>query len=148
MSKYCNFEKFMQSVIECADYKSQRRLGKRLYELYGVTEKSYDITKLILNSGWTKFKVVATMLSLDPVAFATALVAFMTNPIGIGLKVVLAIYGGIKAIRYLYDNRSLTIAIKKTGDSYKSSFDNNRENIIFIDQLIDDASENLVQHTL
>lgn len=138
----------MQAVIECADYKSQKRLGKRIYELYGVTEKSYDITMLIINSGWTKFIVVATMLSLDPIAFATAFVAFMANPIVIGLKVVLAIYGGIKAIKYLYDNRSFAIAIKKIGESYKSSFDNNKENIILIDQLIDNASEHLVQNTL
>jgi hypothetical protein len=108
----------------------------------------FNFKRLLSNSKWTKFKVVATMLSLDPVAFATALVAFMTNPIGIGLKVVLAIYGGIKAIKYLYDNRSFAIAIKKIGESYKSSFDNNKENIILIDQLIDNASEHLVQNTL
>ena len=144
MSKYNDFEDFMHAVIDCADYKSKSRYGKSIYEAYGVTEKVLAITLTIIDSGWGKFLAVATLLALGPFAFGAAFLAFIGNPIGITLGLVLAAYGGVKVIKYLYDNRKLPLAIKNTGESYKSSFENRKGNIPEIDQLIHEASEYLI----
>lgn len=145
MSKYNNFECFMQSVIKCADYKSQLTYGKSLYEAYGVTEKVLAITLLIIDSGWGKFIAVATLLTLGPFAFGAAFLAFVGNPIGLVLGIALAAYGGIKAIKFLYVNRKLPLAIKNTGESYKSRFESHKGDISYIDQLIYDASDYLLR---
>lgn len=145
MGKYNSFEDFMQEVIKIADYKSQSTYGKSLYEAYGVAEKVIAICLVIINTGWGKFIAVATLLALGPFAFGVAFLAFVGNPIGLVIGIALAAYGGIKALKFLYENRKLPLAIKNTGESYKSLFESHKGDISYIDQLISDASDYLLR---
>ncbi len=135
----------MKAVTDSADYKSRSRYGKRLYESYGVAAKVLTITMTLLDSGWGKFVAVATLLALGPWAFGAAFLAFVGNPVGIAIGVALAAYGGVKVVKYLYENKKLPLAIKNTGESFKSRFEAHKGETYYIDQLINDAAEYLLR---
>ena len=143
MSKYNNFENFMSAVINEADNISRNRRGYPLYEAYDAPERVIVIVSKIIDNGWTKFVAVVALLALGPFAFGAAFLAFIGNPIGIALGIALAAYGGVKAIKYLYENRKLPLAIKEVGDRYKSRFEAHRNETSYLDRLIDEAATDL-----
>ena len=144
MSKYYNFEDFMQSVINEADQKCIRRYSKSLSDAYDVNASIIKMIKALIEHGWTLFIAIASLLILGPIAFGAACLTFASTPIGIVAIGVLAVFGGVSALRALYRNKVLPLSVKETGEKYKSEFNNHKGEEIFINSLIDRASDYLV----
>lgn len=145
MSKYTNFDSFMQAVINEADVKCHIKYGKSLSEAYNVdTSITRMISIVIKNGGWWFFIALVGLLGLGPLAFGAATLAFVSTPVGIVVVGALAIFGGVEAIKTLYQNRILPIAVKEIGEKYKKDFELNVNNPSTIDELINNASSNLL----
>lgn len=143
MSKYNRFEDFMQSVINESDSKCRSRYGKSLAEAFRVGTNTLTVVKAIVNKGWWVLLALVAILAMGGFGFATAVVAFCTTPAGIIVLAVLA-GAGIGGIRALYRERVLPIAVKETGEQYKSEFNNHQNEYTYIDSLIDRASNTLI----
>lgn len=144
MSRYNKFEDFMQAVINDADEKCQRMYGKSLAEAYQVKPSITSIVQKIIDAGWWVFVALVALLVLGPIAFGGALLAFVSTPAGIIVVGVLAAVGGVGAIRLLYKNRILPIAVKETGEIYKNEYNNHINEISYIDGLVSRASDTLL----
>lgn len=144
MSKYNKFEDFMQSVINEADRKCKVRFGKSLADAYDVNMTTVTSMLKIINSGWWVFVALVAILVLGPLGFGAALAAFVATPAGAIVVGVLAVGGGVAAIRTIYKNRVLPIAVKNTGEMYKSDFESHINQTSYIDSLIDRASDTLI----
>lgn len=144
MSKYNKFEDFMQAVINEADNKCQRRYSKSLTDAYDVNVSIMKMISLLISNSWGTFIAVVALLVLGPFAFGLALTTFIATPIGIVTVGVLAVVGGVTALRTLYRNRVLPIAIKETGQKYKDQFNNHINEYSYIDSLLEQASDCLL----
>lgn len=144
MNKYNRFEDFMASVISEADSKCKKRYNVNLENLYKVSNHNIiSSIFMLIDKGWYVFAAVVALLILGPIAFGVSLVTFLLTPIGIIVAATLA-GGGAYALKILYNDRQLPIAIKETGSRYKSDFENHLNEIVHIDNLIDDASDYLI----
>ena len=144
MSKYSNFEEFMQAVINEADNKCQLRYDHSLAEVYKVNITTVATILKIIGKGWWVLVALVAILILGPLGFSVAVVAFVTTPAGLIIVGLLAVGGGVAAIKTIYKNRVLPIAVKETGDIYKSDFENHINQYSYIDSLINQASETLI----
>lgn len=144
MSKYNKFEDFMQSVINEADRKCKARFGESLADAYKVNMDTVIAILKIIDKGWWVFVALVAILILGPFGFGAALATFITTPAGMIVVGTLAVGGGVAAIRTIYKNRVLPIAVKKTGDMYKTDFENHINQNYYIDSLIDRASDTLI----
>lgn len=144
MSKYNKFEDFMQSVINEADSKCQSRYHKSLTDAYSVSASITRMVKVIIDCGWWVFVAIVALLVLGPFAFAAASVSFVATPVGAIAVGALAVFGGVGALKILYKNRILPIAVKETGEIYKSDFNAHINDVTYIDNLISRASETLL----
>lgn len=148
MSKYNNYGLFMIAVLEETGKKAMMRGRGNLYSLlglYGASVKIIPIINTVLGLGWTAFKATCALLILGPIAFAVTLASFIAGGIGVAVITALAVYGGIRAIRLLYSNRITVLTIYEVGKRYKERFDNHINECSYIDNLIDEASDNLIQ---
>lgn len=148
MSKYDNFETFMTNVIETADHRCRRLYGKELTKAYGVSTNVYSMLLIIISKGWLLFLALVALLTLGPIAFAVALIGFTASPFGVVIVVALGVFGGVSAIRILYQNRILPIAIKETGEYFKNEFSSHINEHSYIDLLIETAAEQLLKKAL
>ena len=144
MSKYYNFEDFMQSVINEADRKCIRRYSKSLSDAYDVNASIMKMMKVLIEHGWTLFIAIASLLILGPFAFGAACLTFASTPIGIVAIGALAVFGGVSALKTLYKNKVLPLSVKETGEKYKSEFNSHIGQESYIDSLIDRASDDLI----
>lgn len=144
MSKYDKFEDFMQAVINEADNKCQRRYSKSLADAYDVNVSIMRMISILLSNGWGIFLTVVALLILGPFAFGVTLTTFIVTPVGIVVVGALAVVGGITALRTLYRNRVLPIAIKETGQRYREQFNNHINEYSYIDTLLEQASDCLL----
>lgn len=144
MSKYNKFEDFMQAVINDADSVCRSRYGKSLADAYDVNTSIVKMVKTIIENGWWVFVALVAILVLGPFAFGASLLAFVATPPGIIIVGALTIFGGVGAIRLLYKNRILPIAVKETGERYKEDFNRHINDYSYIDNLIKTASNTLV----
>lgn len=148
MSKYNNFETFMTNVVEAANRKCIDIHGKELTEAYGVSTSIYSMLLVIIPKGWSLFLALIALLALGPLAFAVSLIGFTASPFGIIIVVTLAIFGGVKAIRILYQNRILPMAIKEIGECFKNKFKSHIDEHNYIDRLIEEAANQLLHKAL
>lgn len=144
MSKYNNFETFVTSVIEESDNKCRVRYNCSLTEAYQTPLDVFKMILAIVPIGWPIFLNVIALLALGPVAFALSLTFFTISPVGVLVIAALAVFGGIKAIKLMYQYSILPTAIKDMGEKYKSSFQAHINEKPFIDNLINEASEYLI----
>ena len=144
MSKYNKFEDFMQEVINVADSKCHRQYHKSLAEAYDVDMSITNMIKAIIGHGWWIFAAIVGLLVLGPIAFGTTLIAFVHTPPGIIAVGVLAIFGGVAAIRTMYKNKVLPIAVRDTGKKYKEEYYKHIGDNTYIDRLVDSASDYLL----
>lgn len=144
MSKYNNFESFVTSVIEESNNKCRTRFAYSLAEAFQAPSSVFQMILKIVSSGWTFFLALVALLTLGPIAFAISLTAFTLSPMGVVVITALAVFGGIEAIRILYKNRILPMAIKDMGEEYKHRFQTHINDISYIDNLINEASEFLI----
>lgn len=145
MSKYNNFEDFMQSVVNDADRKCKSRHGKSLAEAYDVSAVITKMINALIGHGWWVFIGVVALLALGPIGFGAACIAFVSTPVGMIAVGALAVFGGATAIRTLYRNRILPMAVKETGEYFKSDFNSHLNNTSYIDSLEQRASDMLLQ---
>lgn len=145
MNKYDNFESFMAVVIEHADCKCKSRYNKSLTEVYKVSGNVYLMILKIIPKGWSIFLALVVLLALGPLAFTVTLATFSLSPIGIAIIATLAVFGGGDAIKILYQNRILPMAIKETGEFYKEKFNSHINEESYIDDLINKAAEHLIK---
>lgn len=144
MSKYYDFEDFMQSVINEADSKCISRYSKSLSDAYDVNASIMKMMKILIEHGWTLFIAIAGLLILGPIAFGAACIAFAGTPVGIVAIGALAVFGGVTALKTLYKNKVLPLAVKETGEKFNSEFKNHVGEGSYIDYLIDRASDDLI----
>lgn len=145
MSKYNKFEDFMQTVINTADEYCMSRHGKSLADAYLVDKNITKMLTLIIGYGWWVFVALVAVLVLGPWAFAGASLAFIASPPGIIVVGALAVFGGAGAIRLLYKNRVLPLAVKETGEIYKDDFQRHEGQQAYIDGLVQSAAECLLR---
>lgn len=148
MNRYDNFEVFMTNVVEVADRKCQNLHGKKLTEAYGVSTKVYSMLLVVISKGWSLFLALVALLTLGPIAFTTSLVSFTVSPLGLAIVIALATFGGVKAVRVLYRNRILPMAIKETGEYFKNNFKSHINERNYIDNLVEVAAEQLLHKAL
>ena len=144
MSKYDKFEDFMQTVINEADAKCQAEYNKTLAEAYDVSQVITTMVKMVISGGWWVFIALAALLTLGPFGFGAALLAFVANPVGMIVCGALAAFGGIAAVRTLYKNKVLPLAVKATGEMYKADFEQHINHYSYIDNLIEKATTTLL----
>lgn len=148
MSKYNDYGQFMIAVLDEAEKKGLRHGIPNLIKLFGLSDNGRNIILIIykiLESGWGAFAATCALLVLGPIAFVAALGAFVLGGIGAIIVAALAIYGGIKAIRLLYTYKSTPLAILEVGKRYKPRFDAHVGEITYIDNLIDDVSDDFIR---
>ena len=145
MSKYNKFEDFMEEVVNEADNKCRRRYGKSLSEAYAVEATIINMMFAIIRHGWWLFVALVALFGLGTIAFGAALLAFVNTPPGIIIVGLLAVTGGVTAIRIMYKNKVLPMAVRDTGNDYKEEFENHIGNETYIDRLIDRASDDLLR---
>lgn len=144
MSKYNEFEQFMNSVINEANGKCKRRYGKSLAEAYNVKGSIFEMIQTVISKGWWVFIALVALLVLGPISFGVAIATFCATPVGMIVVTSLAVFGGVGAIRELYRNRVLPRAVKDIGEKYKSDFESHKDMTYYIDSLIDKASNDLI----
>lgn len=135
MSKYDKFGEFMQNVINEANKECYRAYQCSITDLYRVSERTRDMIEIILKNGWWLLPCLVAILLLGKIGFLTALVAFCAAGAGLLIVGLLAGFGGIAAIRYLYKERVFPIAVKKTGDVFRDEFERHINDIEYIDKL-------------
>ena len=140
MSKYNDYGEFLQEVVNTAERKS----SIPLYRLYGVKSETIGMIISLLSKGWIPFASMTSIFGLALIAFLAALAAFVITPIGLVVVAALVYWGGKDAIKVLYDNRVLPIAIKAVGDKYKERFDTHVNEQGYIDNLIEEAAADLI----
>ena len=73
-----------------------------------------------------------------------ALTAFVIGGVGAVIVATLAIYGGVKAIKLIYANKTIPQKIYDVGKKYKPRFDAHINEYSYIDNLIDEASNDII----
>lgn len=147
MSKYNDYGEFMVAVLNEADYKCQQNTYGSIVKFFGLcgaNEKLIPIIITIFGIGWPAFKATCALLILGPIAFVAALAAFIVGGVGAIIVAALAIYGGAKAIKLLYANRTTPLRIYEVGKTYKPRFDAHIDECSYIDNLIDEAANDLI----
>lgn len=144
MSKYNNFEDFMQSVINEADTKCRKQKGISLADAYEAPSTIQEMIRIVIGKGWWVFVALVALLALGPFAFGAALLGFGATGAGTVVLLALASFGGVAAIRLLYKNRILPIAVNETGEKYKSDFNSHIGDVVYIDSLTNSASDYLL----
>lgn len=144
MSKYNKFEDFMQAVINEADRKCKCRYSKSLTDAYDVNALILKMINILISNGWKIFLAVVALLLLGPFGFSIAMATFASTPVGMVAIGALAVVGGITAIRTLYRNRILPIAVKETGQKFRDRFYDHINEYSYIDSLLEQAAECLL----
>lgn len=147
MSKYNDYGEFMVAVLVEADSKCQRNTFGSLADFFGLVGSNKNLIPImikIFKIGWPAFKATCALLILGPIAFVTALAAFVMGGVGAVIVVSLAIYGGVKAINLLYANKTTPLKIYDIGKRYKTRFDAHVNEYEYIDNLIDEAANELI----
>lgn len=140
MSQYNDYGEFLQEVVNTAERKSDTPL----YLIYGVNSETIGMIISVLNKGWIPFASMTSMFGLALIAFLAALAAFVITPIGLIVVAALVYWGGGDAIKILYKNRVLPLSIKAIGDKYKGRFESHKNEYSYIDELIDEAADDLL----
>lgn len=146
-TKYNSFEKFIVAVIDAAEDKCRKYYGNTLTGLFRVPINTLEMIIKIISLSWWAFIALVSLLLLGPLTFALSLLGFASSPIGIIIISLLAMYGGITAIKFLYRNKVLPISVKDTGERFKKEFESHIDDIPYIDSLIDRASDFLLSKT-
>lgn len=144
MSKYDIFEDFMQNVINEADDFCCRHYRCSLASYYHVTDNTVSMVGTILKNGWWLLPCLVALLVMGKFGFGAALFAFCAAGPGLIIVGLLAGFGGIAAIRYLYKERIFPIAVKKTGDEFRAEFERHVNDKYYIDLLTQSAVNYLI----
>lgn len=147
MSKYNNYGEFMIAVLNEADQKCLNSSYTSLIDLFHLNDSNKNLMPIIikiLEIGWPAFIATCTLLLLGPIAFIAALGAFIAGGIGAVIIAALAIYGGVKAIKLLYANKATPLKIYEIGKKYKPRFDVHINECSYIDNLINEASDDII----
>lgn len=116
----------------------------KFFGLSGSNEKLIPIMVSIFKIGWPAFKATCALLILGPIAFIAALTTFVIGGVGAVIVATLAIYGGVKAIKLIYANKTIPQKIYDVGKKYKPRFDAHINEYSYIDNLIDEASNDII----
>lgn len=126
MSDKDNFTEFMEAVVHRAEEKCWERNGTHLESAFSVPTSVYDRVIENLRAGWSSYMIAA----------ASALV--VSPLVSLGL---LAIMKGKIPKEY----HRLPDAIKEIGVAYKKQFMSHINETSYIDNLIDKASDSLLE---
>lgn len=146
MSKYNDYGQFMIAVIDEADNRCHYRNLGNLLRQFNLPFNSNIISIIIaiMNVGWPAFKAVCALLVLGPIIFVSSLAAFAVTGVGTVVIAALVVFGGIKAIKLLYSNKTTPLKIYEVGKKYKPMFDSHINDYSYIDNLICEAAEDLL----
>ena len=98
----------------------------------------------LIGEGWPVFLAVVALFALGYIGFFAAITAFLLSPIGIVVALVLGA-GAAKIIKIMYKERILPLAVRDVGEKYKSRWENADNNPYVIDNLLNDAANDLYQ---
>ncbi|NJN13676.1 MAG: hypothetical protein HC815_39620 [Richelia sp. RM1_1_1] len=146
MSRYTSWDQFMVDVVDTADS------TVNLKELYDLT--NHEIVMIIgkiLATSWLIFNAVVLLLSLAFPSFLIALGSFSLTPPGIALVLIFGV-SMVAAMKLMYENKQLPLAIKKVGDNNKDKYNSIREKYVYdrftlveeIDNLLFDSIKELI----
>ena len=139
--KYTEYNAFVTAVIKRAE---QKCTNVAIRKLFAMQSTLLSIIYAILEVGWIPFHMVCGLLVLAPIAFGIALIAFIGVGIGAIIIAALAIWGGAKAIKLLYKYKFIPLSIYEIGNKYKADFDSHKGDEHYIDNLIEVASDSLI----
>lgn len=131
----------MQEVVNTAERKSETPL----YSLYGVENATIGMIIAVLEHGWIPFASMTSLFGLLGPDFIATFAAFVITPIGGNVLAALVGWGGREAILILYNNRVLPIAVKTIGNKYKDQFDSHIDEQQYIDNIINEAADELIR---
>ena len=134
----------MQSVLNEADTKCRNQKGISLADAYEAPSTIQEMIRIVISKGWWVFVALVALLALGPFAFGAAVLGFGATGAGTVVLFALTCFGGVAAIRLLYKNRILPIAVKETGEKYKSDFNSHIGDVGYIDSLTNSASDYLL----
>lgn len=114
------------------------------FKLTGVAANIISIMLHILSVSWAAFVSVGALMALAPIPLIAALSVFVASPIGLLVIAALLQFGGIDAIKHMYERRDIVVAILEIGKKYKSKFEQLNGNTEAIDALVDKASNEIL----
>lgn len=147
MSKYNDYGQFMSAVLKDADEKCKQTNQEGLtgwFKLTGVAANIISIMLHILSVSWAAFVSVGALMALAPIPFIAALSVFVVSPIGLLVIAALISFGGVDAIKHMYERKEIVVAILDIGKKYKPEFDKLNGNVESIDALIDKAANEIL----
>lgn len=147
MSKYNDYGQFMSAVIKEADEKSKQTNQAGLtgwFKLTGAAANIISIMLQILSVSWVAFLGVGALMVLAPIPFLASLAVFAISPVGLLVIAALISFGGVDAIKHMYERKEIVVAILDIGKKYKPEFDKLNGNVESIDALIDKAANEIL----
>ena len=144
MNIYYSFNDFMKQVINKADNISRQNHHLGIEELFNVSLTTLNAIMSLIGEGWPVFLAVVALFALGYIGFFAAITAFLLSPIGIVVALVLGA-GAAKIIKIMYKERILPLAVRDVGEKYKSRWENADNNPYVIDNLLNDAANDLYQ---
>ena len=139
-TRYDSFSMFMADVVDQTKQKYMRKFVETSLPLGNFIWKICHALFTVFGGGWCLFLAVCALLVLGPIAFCSSVAVFLASPLGfiiIGL-------GGATILWTLYKHKKLPLAIKKTGIRYKGRYEQASGDREHIDNLVNEAAENLL----
>lgn len=103
---------------------------------FEVQPTTTDLIFAVLDKGWDTFAVLAQKLNVPFFTLSMSLPSLMISSFGILIGASLTYWGGItEAINHLYKNRKLVQAIYRIGEKFVMVYNNNKDDIMFVENL-------------
>ena len=144
MNIYYSFNDFMNQVIKKADDISRQNHNRGLEELFDVSRATFDAVAKLIKAGWYVFMGVMVLMAFGYFGFLAAIAGFLLTPIGL---IVAAIFGAaaVATLKKMYDDKILPNAVRDVGEQYKRRWNNANGNFTIIDNLLNQAANDLYQ---
>jgi hypothetical protein len=140
-SIYTSFSEFMKESV---------RRAKNIDD-FGKSDVFEIIIRILPAIGWQGFLVLAVILNMSGWAFGLSLAGFLSTPIGLIIVGILGISAAI-AIKKLYSERTIPLAIKTVGDQMRPRYNELKvsQKVSAIDTLCDECARRIVfeAHTI
>lgn len=147
MQIYYSFNDFMTRVIERSNCIARQNHNRDLERLFNVSLTTSEATTVLIGKGWNNFLAVANLFKLSFITFVSVLNAFLSTPPGI----LIISYWHMKTAGILgtmYKEKILPMTVKDVGEHYKVRWENAKGNFAVMDELLNEAANDLYRKAL